>query len=273
VIGKVVRRTKKTTDAKERSRRKFKFERVPVGETSGESLDWINEVVQRLWPQFNTAICKKIEEALTPILKENVPVIHRGLSIEHFTLGNVPPKLDHMKIYRRTHGVEMRLHVDFESEADIWMNAVMLRIGIKSVCFKGILSVRFKPLLSEFPVIGGMVISFLNPPRVSLNFHVSLVQEASFLTQIIEHSIESAIANAMVYPNVIPISVAGETLTDAKRSILASPEPVGVLRVTCISGEGSLVLIGIFSVRQRVTHMCPSELVLILGDVQLKKPH
>ena len=43
--------------------------------------------------------------------------------------------------------------------------------GIRSLSIEGILSIVFRPMLDEMPVLGGMQMFMINPPDIDIEWH------------------------------------------------------------------------------------------------------
>merc|ERR1712137_1248912 len=99
----------------------------------GQQLEWLNELIKRLWPHFDQALAKIMKGSVTAKIQENVPYALKGLYFRHFTLGSKAAKLGPVKAVRGRDGVRINLGVDFESDACIDLGIGLLSFGLKSL--------------------------------------------------------------------------------------------------------------------------------------------
>eukprot|EP00439_Symbiodinium_sp_Y106_P084866 s539_g26.t2 len=202
-----------------------------------ETLEWLNELVAQLWPNINNAVQKIVHEQVTPQLQASLPSFLKGTHFKTFTLGTITPKFGPIELVSRKHGLKLNLHLDYESNVDIEVSAVIASIGIKSIRLRGELVLRLEPLIHETPVVGGITVFFNDPPELGLDFTgIANLADVPGIAGIIRHQINAAISNAMVLPNVIAVPIAtpaqGVDMAD-----LVKPLPLAVLRVTAVRAK------------------------------------
>jgi len=213
---------------------------TPVADKDGrreETLEWLNELVAQLWPNINNAVQKIVHEQVTPQLQASLPSFLKGTHFKTFTLGTITPKFGPIELVSRKHGLKLNLHLDYESNVDIEVSAVIASIGIKSIRLRGELVLRLEPLIHETPVVGGITVFFNDPPELGLDFTgIANLADVPGIAGIIRHQINAAISNAMVLPNVIAVPIAtpaqGVDMAD-----LVKPLPLAVLRVTAVRAK------------------------------------
>eukprot|EP00438_Fugacium_kawagutii_P036415 Skav212823 [mRNA] locus=scaffold5083:74527:95030:- [translate_table: standard] len=64
---------------------------------------------------------------------------------------------------------EIRLGVKLDSESQIELTVMGVKVGIHRLQVRGEIAIRFEPLLGQTPVIGGLVMCFLNPPKLAMD--------------------------------------------------------------------------------------------------------
>jgi len=212
--------------------------RQAIAESNPVDEELINTLLRQLWPTVDQAVRTMFETQILTAVKEALPSALRGIKVNSFSIGKVPPKIGPIKIFpgpRGTGQLELRIGVLFQSE-DLSISLGLLGgfapVGVSAVHFSGELVVRLQPILDQVPVLGGIVIFFLDPPALRLKFS-GLAQAAEIvrIRGLVRTAINSAIADALVLPHVIAVPlVFDEEIVDLKK--LQSPTPRGVLRVT-----------------------------------------
>eukprot|EP00972_Heterocapsa_arctica_P042627 6284314-Heterocapsa_arctica.AAC.1 len=90
---------------------------------------------------------------------------------------------------------------------------------------------RLELLLDEMPVIGGVVVCFLDQPKITMEFsgiakYLEWTQIGSQMRELIHWGISSS----LVMPNVMGVAIGTED-QGVDRALLRQPRPVYVLRV------------------------------------------
>jgi len=213
--------------------------------TKGESLRWLNLMLQKLWPRMDNAIQKIIYTKVTQAIQSKMPGPLKQLHFSDvFTLGQIPPRFNFVEVFRRKATadrpkmIEMRLGIEFKSDAEISLDAVLANVGIKNLMLQGELVVQFKPIIEHLPVVGGVSVFFLHEPKLDMEFTGlgSILQFPGF-AEMFRQVLHNQIDEQMVFPNVIGVAIGTEEQgVDAK--VLNSPQPIGVLRITVKSASG-----------------------------------
>merc|ERR1719199_2291520 len=90
-----------------------------------------------------------------------------GIHFKEFTLGEKVPILGPIKVYELPGCLKLQLKIDYTSDVDIELEGPLgLNVGVKTLRFGGELIIRLEQLLDEAPVVGGVVVYFLNPPDI-----------------------------------------------------------------------------------------------------------
>lgn len=216
-----------------------------------ESLDWMNKAFARLWPKIAFHVKEKFEDpygVFNRKLQAKVPMLFKSLRFTKFELGSAPPVFGPIKVSQAPvrsgqaamRGIELSLGIQLDSDADIQLTALHVSFGVQKIRIKGELVIRLEPLLDEVPVVGGVVVCFLDPPQVHMDFvKLARVVDNSPLAGRIRRLIDHSIAGALVMPNVCGVRLGKEGQCGGVDSaLLRSPKPLGVLRVTAIRAEG-----------------------------------
>jgi len=203
------------------------------------SLEWANKIMVLLWPYINKAVQKIVHEQVGPSIQEQMPGMLKGLHFETFTLGEVTPVLGPIKVYQRlSGGVQIVLGMNYQSDVDIRIKALATSIGIKSMSMEGDLHMCLEHLIEESPVVSGVLVYFLDPPKIDFKLQgVGCVADVPGFAGIVRSTVEAGIADALVLPNCFPVPLVGAD-QGVDLSLLKQPKPVGVLRVFALRGSG-----------------------------------
>lgn len=68
-------------------------------ETDTESLEWINSFLVKFWPIFQPVLAETIINSVDQVLSTATPAFLDSLRMKTFTLGNKPPRMEHVKTY------------------------------------------------------------------------------------------------------------------------------------------------------------------------------
>lgn len=68
-------------------------------ETDTESLEWINSFLVKFWPIFQPVLAETIINSVDQVLSTSCPAFLDSLRMKTFTLGNKPPRMEHVRTY------------------------------------------------------------------------------------------------------------------------------------------------------------------------------
>jgi len=209
---------------------------LPGGEE--DAVEWIGTVLGKLWPSLDKAVEKIVHDDVLPALRAALPKALQGAYFEKITLGTKKPVVGPIRIVPSARGVKMVAGIKYESNCEIELNLVVATLGIKSVRLAGELTFRIAPIINEMPVLGGMVMYFVDPPTIDLQF-VGLAQLAHYLglAGTIRGLIDSQLAGLFVLPHVIPVALGSEE-QGVHMANLNKPQPLGVLRAAAVRASG-----------------------------------
>jgi len=199
-----------------------------------ESLEWLNDILAAIWPKVNEAVQKIVHDQVTPQIQAKLPGPLKKTHFKHFTLGTVTPQLGPIKVTKRKNGLKVTLMVDYQSDVDIEISAVVASIGIKAIKLTGELVIRMEPFMDDLPVVGGITAYFVDAPELDLEFTgIGHFADCPGIAGLIRNEIRSVIGNALVLPNSIAVPV-GTPEQGVDPALLKLPLPIAVLRVTAL---------------------------------------
>merc|ERR1711939_314153 len=201
-----------------------------TAEGTGESAEFLNDIVKQLWPNINAAGSKMVKEIVEPMFKTMLP---GPLSTLHFTkidLGPVPLRLSNAKTTKtEADGIKLDLNVDWVGKADIELDADYIpAMGVESVQLHGRLSILLCPLTNVIPLIGAAQITFINPPVLKLDFTgAANVADFSLIDDTVRSVILGIINSMFTLPNRFLLKL------DANADYFKTYHyPLGMIRIT-----------------------------------------
>lgn len=203
-----------------------------------ERAEWINSVIQQLWPNVGRYTRKVITESVEPAVKGALEGYGLGnFKFDKVVLGQIPPKITGIKLYdKNTSRKEINMDLDliFASDCDIKFSVKGAKAKISDFILRGLLRVVFKPLVTEIPLIGGVQVYFLSPPEINFDLGgAANCLDVPGLSTIIRNVVIEQIRNFVVLPNKITVPLA----TGVGQEELKCQRPSGVLRVRLIKAE------------------------------------
>lgn len=170
---------------RDRVQRELTVQRI---EDDYESMEWLNNFLDKYWPRLEPGVSQMVVQNVNPILASNpsIPPFISALWIDQFTLGVKPPRIEHVKTYQNTDSdiVVMDWDVAFTPHDLSDMNAKQVRnyvnqklviklvvFGIRipfyvsNVSFHAKVRIRFK-LMTPFPHVDTINIQLLDVPDI-----------------------------------------------------------------------------------------------------------
>ncbi|KAK5990308.1 hypothetical protein PT974_08575 [Cladobotryum mycophilum] len=226
-------------------------------DTDHESLEWINSFLLKFWPIYQPVLAQTIINSVDQVLSSATPAFLDSLKLKTFTLGNKPPRMEHVKTYPNAGDDIVRMDWKFSftptDTTDMTARQVKnkinpkvvleIRIGkamiskgldviVENMSFSGIMRLNIK-LQIPFPHVEKVEMCFLEKPTIdyvckplggeNFGFDINFIPG---LEKFILEQIHGNLAPMMYAPHVFPIEVA--------KMLAGSPvdQAVGVLVVT-----------------------------------------
>jgi Ca2+-dependent lipid-binding protein len=232
-------------------------------ETDTESLEWINSFLVKFWPIFQPVLAETIINSVDQVLSTSCPPFLDSLRMKTFTLGNKPPRMEHVRTYPKAEDDIVLMdwkfsftpndHADMTSRQiknkvnpkivlEIRIGKAMISKGmdviVEDMAFSGLMRIKIK-LQIPFPHVEKVEISFLEKPTIDyvckpiggemLGFDINFIPG---LESFILDQIHANIGPMMYSPNVFPIEVA--------KMLSGSPvdQAIGVMAITLHGAQG-----------------------------------
>ncbi|KAK9463413.1 C2 domain-containing protein [Lipomyces oligophaga] len=232
-------------------------------ETDAETMEWLNAFVVKFWaiytPTLNTMVIETVNQVLSGTA---TPTPIDGLSLNRFTLGSKPPRIELVRSYPKTEDdiVVMDWGFSFVPNDIEDLSARQLknkinplielyvRLGkgivstnmpvlVQDIAFKGMIQVKIK-LITSFPHLQTVSISFLKEPYFdfvlkpvggeTLGFDINFIPG---LEGFIKSRVHEALGPQFYAPNMFTLNI--------EQMLAGNPNDaaIGVLAVTLYSGN------------------------------------
>ncbi|CAN1276536.1 SYT2 [Linum perenne] len=220
------------------------FPEIPpwVKNPDHERIDWLNKLIECMWPCLDKAICKTALEIAKPIIAEQIPKFKiDSVEFEKLTLGSLPPTFQGMKVYV-TDEKELIMEPCIKWAGNPDVTVAVKAFGLKAIAQVLDLQVfaspriTLKPLVPSFPCFAKILVSLMEKPHVDfglklLGVDLMAIPGIYTLVQVLhkdihyclQETIKDQVANMYLWPKTLEVQV----LDPAK----AMKRPVGILHV------------------------------------------
>lgn len=227
-------------------------------ESDQESMEWMNSFLVKFWLIYEPVLSEMVVSQANNILAGQTPSFIEGLSIDTFTLGTKPPRIEFVRTHPRTDEdiVVMDWRASFipNDTQDLTYRQLKnkvnpkvvlavrigkgalsksIKINVEDMMFSGTARIRMK-LITMFPHIKTVDLSFLQPPE----FDFSLKPVGADITAIpglksfIESTTHETLGPMLYAPNSYQINIQ-ELLAG-----VVGESAIGVLAITVFNAHG-----------------------------------
>ncbi|CAN2389070.1 Extended, partial [Pristimantis euphronides] len=196
-----------------------------------ERVEWINKVVQQMWPYFGMYMEKLFQEKIEPLVRaSNVHLKAFTFTKVHF--GEKSPRINGIKAYtKKVDKREVILDIQLCYTGDCEINVEIQKLckaGVNGIQVHGTLRVILAPLLPDVPFIGAVTMFFIHKPHLEINWTgLTNILEIPGVSDMSDGMIIDLIASHLVLPNRFTFPLCGQV----NAAQLRFPVPQGVLRV------------------------------------------
>ncbi|DBA03144.1 TPA: hypothetical protein N0F65_003864 [Lagenidium giganteum] len=213
-----------------------------------EKCDWLNHIIESLWPYVKVAAARSVREALTPALEAVKPkIMMTELGFRGLDLGTAAPVVNGIKcvkVLEEQVVVDVDLLIATENTDIVFAfgnraTHMGVTIELSDFLLRGTLRIVLKPLFPRWPTFGAVVVSFTERPTINFHLrtlHVNLM-EVPALSSIFHHAIRSAVENRCVWPNKIVVPLVDD-LSKVELEALAANKPLGIVVITSLQLRG-----------------------------------
>ncbi|CAA6663224.1 unnamed protein product [Spirodela intermedia] len=201
---------------------------------STEYIDWLNKLLETMWPYLDKAISKTAKEIAKPIIAENTAKFKiDSVEFETLTLGTLPPTFHGMKVYT-TDEKELIMEPSFKWAGNPNITVVVKAYGLKATVqlvdlqVFAIPRITLKPLVPSFPCFANIIVSLMEKPHVDFGLKLlgADVMAIPGLYRVVQEIIKDQVANMYLWPKTLEVPI-----MDPSK---AMKRPVGILHVKVV---------------------------------------
>jgi len=231
--------------------------------TDTSHINFLSDMVSRLWPYLGKAMADTIKDSVEPSFKETLPGPLSTLKFKKLDLGDVPLVLDNILVRdlqsiddagtafgKDQNYLQFEWDITWQSDCDIQLatdkiaGMAAISFGVKTLTLSGRLQVIAKPLGNVLPCIDAIQFAFVNPPEIELDF-TGLANLADMKLQfgginlvdikgIVRGIVDDILGSSMVLPN----RVVAPLVDNVDYRDIFAPQYKGMARVRLHSGRG-----------------------------------
>ena len=224
--------------------------------TNATHVNFLSDVVARLWPYMSQAIAETARASVEPSFKETLPGPLTSLKFTRLDLGDVPIVIDNIlvrelrKIDDKSHTYGTNKHylqfewdIVWQSECDIRLATDKLAgisaiaFGVKGIKLAGRMQVICKPLSTSLPCVDAVQAGFVNPPEIELDF-TGLANIADMKLGNVKGAVRDIVNDILAASLVLPTRIAVPLLDNVDFRDMFVPQYKGMARIRLHSGRG-----------------------------------
>jgi len=215
-----------------------------------ERVEWLNSVLQQMWPFYDPAICEAVKASVEPLLDAyKPPGLIKKIYFRTLTFGDAPFKIDNVWI-DKANSEEVCLEVGFRwaGEANIALaiepivslgSVLRMVPKVSNLRMSGVWRIVMKPLIDDVPVVAGMVVAMKAPPQIHFTLEVGKQVGGALVVKPImlwlDPFLRHTLTDLFVWPNRIVVPLSPDPNFDY--SILEMRH-VGLLTVEVVEARG-----------------------------------
>eukprot|EP00929_Paragymnodinium_shiwhaense_P056131 TRINITY_DN28103_c1_g1_i1.p1 TRINITY_DN28103_c1_g1~~TRINITY_DN28103_c1_g1_i1.p1 ORF type:complete len:846 (-),score=126.90 TRINITY_DN28103_c1_g1_i1:315-2852(-) len=217
-------------------------------EADEEALGWLNFALEHLWPYAEKAVADHLRSVVLPAIQEDLPAALRNIQLKRLSLGNEAPVLGPCKVYKKEvykrdkqdvskgemklEHIELNVGLHWSCGAGTDLEVLGANVGISRLTLTGEVVLVFKPILEVLPIVGGMQIFLIVPPRLDMEFNGAVAfAQLPVISDAVKKAIMASISNSLVLPNRIYTHWIAGKEHQIDLAAMRFPPPEGVLRL------------------------------------------
>ncbi|KAI9548721.1 hypothetical protein NQZ68_003255 [Dissostichus eleginoides] len=196
-----------------------------------EKVEWLNKVLQQVWPFVGQYLEKLLVETIAPSIRASSNHL-QTLSFTKVDMGDKAMKVVGIKAHTENDKGQVLLDLYISYVGNVEINVEVKRYfckaGVKGIQLHGMMRVILEPLIGDVPIVGAVTMFFIQRPKLDINWTgLTNLLDVPGLNIMSDSMIMDAIASFLVLPNrlVVPL-VPGLHVAQ-----LRSPLPRGVVRI------------------------------------------
>uniref|UniRef100_H3C487 Extended synaptotagmin 1 n=1 Tax=Tetraodon nigroviridis TaxID=99883 RepID=H3C487_TETNG len=202
-----------------------------------EKVEWLNKVLQQVWPFVGQYLEKLLVETIAPSIRASSTHL-QTFGFTKVDMGDKAMKVVGIKAHTENDKgqVLLDLYISFVGnvEINVEVKRYFCKAGVKGMQLHGMMRVILEPLIGDVPIVGAVSMFFIKRPKLDINWTgLTNLLDIPGLNVMSDSMIMDAIASCLVLPNrlVVPL-VQGLHVAQ-----LRSPLPRGVVRIYLLEAQ------------------------------------
>ncbi|XP_061641024.1 extended synaptotagmin-1 isoform X2 [Phyllopteryx taeniolatus] len=202
-----------------------------------EKVEWLNKVLQQVWPFVGQYLEKLLVETIAPSIRASSSHL-QTLSFTKVDMGDKAMKVVGIKAHTENDKgqVLLDLYISYVGnvEIDVEVKRYFCKAGVKGIQLHGMMRVILEPLIGDVPIVGAVTMFFIRRPKLDINWTgLTNLLDIPGLNVMSDSMIMDAIASFLVLPNrlVVPL------VPNLHVGHLRSPLPRGVVRIHLVEAQ------------------------------------
>ncbi|KAM4740364.1 uncharacterized protein esyt1b [Anableps anableps] len=202
-----------------------------------EKVEWLNKVLQQVWPFVGQYLEKLLIETIAPSIRASSAHL-QTLSFTKVDMGDKAMKVVGIKAHTENDKGQVLLDLYISYVGNVEINVEVKRYfckaGVKGIQLHGMMRVILEPLIGDVPIVGAVTMFFIRRPKLDINWTgLTNLLDIPGLNVMSDSMIMDAIASFLVLPNrlVVPL-VPGLHVAQ-----LRCPLPRGVVRIHLLEAQ------------------------------------
>lgn len=202
-----------------------------------ERVEWINKVINQLWPYITEYARHFIKQIVEPQLVSHLPKPLKHFKFDEIDIGSIPLRVGGIKVYTDNVGrdrIVMDMDMSYAGDCNFGIRLGIFKGGLSQLQFKGKLRAILSPLLPQPPLVGGVCMFFLDEPHIDFDLTgLGEFVELPGLIGAVRNVVKMIVSSICVLPNEIVVPL----VRDLDIVKLRFPEQDGVLIVRIIEAR------------------------------------
>ncbi|KAG5191948.1 calcium-activated chloride channel-domain-containing protein [Tribonema minus] len=205
-----------------------------------ERVEWLNKLLQHMWPHASGATDAMVREMVDPMLAEYKPAAIDKLGFRVISLGTIAPRVVGIRTFDSNEScvvldMEMKWNGNPKIVIEVGRSPLPITITLSNIRFSGKVRAELSPLVPLVPCFGNLSVCFMERPYVDFTFKVGAVDLMSLGPA--ELNIASAVSavTKMVLQDIVPVlypqKMVIPIIEPKDLAGLAAPAPTGVLQL------------------------------------------
>ncbi|KAM6981454.1 extended synaptotagmin-1 [Aplochiton taeniatus] len=196
-----------------------------------EKVEWLNKVLQQVWPFVGQYLEKLLVETIAPSIRGSSAHL-QTLNFTKVDFGDKAMKVVGIKAHTENDRGQVLLDLYISYVGNVEINVEVKRYfckaGVKGIQLHGMMRVILEPLIGDVPIVGAVTMFFIKRPKLDINWTgMTNLLDIPGLNVMSDSMIMDAIASFLVLPNRLTVPL----VPDLHVAQLRSPLPRGVVRI------------------------------------------